>query len=251
MCRGSLVLFVGLFSVFFLGRRLLLHQWIALLLVTIGVFIVGLSNVYHGADSQSHVRVLGSEAIPKAQNALLGITLIVGAQLFTASQFVIEEWVLSRYAIEPLKVAGMEGAFGTLISAAGILIAYYSYGRTPQGMNGTFDVSAGMATILSHNDIWTAFVLFAISIATFNFCGLSVTRNVSATSRSTIDTCRTLLIWTISMLLGWEHFKWLQLLGFAVLVYATLLFNGVIPSPPFLTTRQEPEVQTGREHVLE
>jgi len=52
-------------------------------------------------------------------------------------------------------------------------------------------------------------------IRSFNFFGLSVTRNVSATSRSIIDTLRTLFIWLISLGLGWEKFNWLQVLGMA------------------------------------
>jgi hypothetical protein len=65
----------------------------------------------------------------------------------------------------------------------------------------------------------------------YNFFGLSVTRNVSATSRSTIDTSRTLFIWIVSVFLGWETFKWLQVLGFVLLVYGTFLFNGIIRPP--------------------
>lgn len=65
----------------------------------------------------------------------------------------------------------------------------------------------------------------------FNFFGLSVTRTVSATSRSTIDTCRTLFIWIASLFLGWETFKYLQVLGFALLVYGTFLFNGIVRPP--------------------
>jgi len=52
-------------------------------------------------------------------------------------------------------------------------------------------------------------------IRSFNFFGLSVTRSVSATSRSIIDTLRTLFIWLISLGLGWEKFNWLQVLGMA------------------------------------
>ena len=62
----------------------------------------------------------------------------------------------------------------------------------------------------------------------FNFFGLSVTRSVSATARSTIDTCRTLFIWLVSLGLGWETFKWLQILGFALLVYGTFVFNDIV-----------------------
>lgn len=65
----------------------------------------------------------------------------------------------------------------------------------------------------------------------FNFFGLSVTRSVSATSRSTIDTCRTLFIWIVSLGLGWESFKWLQVLGFALLVYFTFVFNNIVQPP--------------------
>ena len=67
--------------------------------------------------------------------------------------------------------------------------------------------------------------------SSFNFFGLSVTRSVSATSRSTIDTCRTLFIWLVSLALGWESFKWLQVVGFALLVYGTFLFNDIVRPP--------------------
>jgi hypothetical protein len=60
---------------------------------------------------------------------------------------------------------------------------------------------------------------------------LSVTRQISATARSTIDTCRTLFIWLVSLGLGWESFKWLQVAGFALLVWGTMLFNEIINPP--------------------
>jgi hypothetical protein len=75
----------------------------------------------------------------------------------------------------------------------------------------------------------------------FNFFGLSVTRTVSATSRSTIDTCRTLFIWIVSLGLGWETFKWLQVLGFALLVYGTFLFNDLIRPPMKSCVERHPE----------
>jgi len=77
-----------------------------------------------------------------------------------------------------------------------------------------------------------------------------VTRTVSATSRSTIDTCRTLFIWIASLFLGWETFKWLQVLGFAMLVYGTFLFNGLV-RPPLrrCVIRDEVEVLLSEEAV--
>ncbi|TPX35627.1 hypothetical protein SeMB42_g04099 [Synchytrium endobioticum] len=57
------------------------------------------------------------------------------------------------------------------------------------------------------------------------------------TSRSTIDTCRTLFIWMISLALGWENFKSLQVAGFLVLLYGTFVFNDVV-RPPLALCRE-------------
>jgi hypothetical protein len=87
----------------------------------------------------------------------------------------------------------------------------------------------------------------------FNFFGLSVTRTVSATSRSTIDTCRTLFIWLVSLALGWENFKWLQVAGFVLLVYGTFLFNDIVRPPlkALLPKRETPHEELLPEEPIE
>lgn len=67
--------------------------------------------------------------------------------------------------------------------------------------------------------ILMAAIGICFSISLFNWCGLAVTQSISATSRSTIDTCRTLFIWITSLALGWETFSWIQVIGFVVLIY--------------------------------
>lgn len=84
--------------------------------------------------------------------------------------------------------------------------------------------------------------LTPLSLSGFNYFGLAVTRTVSATSRSTIDTCRTLFIWMVSLGLGWETFKWLQIVGFGLLVYSTFVFNGIV-HPPLRCLRTDEEVE--------
>ena len=49
-----------------------------------------------------------------------------------------------------------------------------------------------------------------VSIAFFNFFGLSVTKSLSGAARATIDATRTLLIWLFSIQIGWERFHFLQ-----------------------------------------
>lgn len=55
--------------------------------------------------------------------------------------------------------------------------------------------------------------------------------------RSTIDTCRTLTIWMVSLSLGWEVLVWpyslLQVAGFALLVYVVQsASNATMPTNP-------------------
>lgn len=248
MTRGALVLFVGLFSVLFLRRKLYLYQWSALVIVVLGVAIVGLAGAIGSNTSAApqhnslihtglHViRTAGSEANvvahrPESLQTVLGVLMIAAAQIFTATQFVLEEWILENYALEPLKVVGWEGVFGFIVTIISMIILHVKVGQTPTGKHGYFDVQGGWNDIVEHKGIAITSILIMISIGGFNFFGLSVTRSVSATARSTIDTSRTLFIWMISLGLGWETFKWLQILGFALLVYGTFLFNDIVQPP--------------------
>lgn len=243
MTRGALVLFVGLFSVLFLKRRLFAFQWTSLVGVMLGVGIVGLAGAIW-PDDQKKAAVLGhtTEAASDTLLAIIGVLLIAGAQIFTATQFVVEEYLLERSTIEPINVVGWEGVFGFLVTLLGMVILHFLIGRTDAGRYGYFDMVEGWRQVTSKPELYISSILIMISIGGFNFFGLSVTRSVSATSRSTIDTCRTLFIWIVSLGLGWETFKWLQVVGFALLVYFTFLFNGVV-QPPFKFLQVEEEVE--------
>ncbi|KAI1176328.1 hypothetical protein F4777DRAFT_278634 [Nemania sp. FL0916] len=255
MTRGALVLFVGLFSLIFLGRKLHLFQWLSLVGVVIGVAIVGLAGAIQ-PDSKPNATSLTTlvaedPAAADAVRVILGVVLIAGAQIFTATQFVLEESLLEHSGIEPIEVVGWEGLFGLAVTLIGMLVLHFTIGRTDAGRLGPFDVVEAVRQMVENKIVLISSFLIMISIGGFNFFGLSVTRSVSATSRSTIDTCRTLFIWIVSLGLGWETFKWLQVVGFALLVYFTFLFNGIVQPPfEFLRPRQEVE-ELLPEHPIE
>jgi len=71
MLRGSVVVFTGILSILFLGRRLGAHHWAGMVLVMAGAFIVGLSSVLGHAE--------GSGMQPS--NPFLGNLLVVLAQV--------------------------------------------------------------------------------------------------------------------------------------------------------------------------
>ena len=65
------------------------------------------------------------------------------------------------------------------------------------------------------------------SIAFFNFAGISVTKELSSTTRMVLDSGRTLIIWAVSLALSWQKFFALQIVGFLLLVIGMGIYNGV------------------------
>lgn len=177
MTRGALVLFVGLFSVLFLHRKLHLYQWFALFAVVLGVALVGLAGAlfsgdHHGdthnaARSAAAAVTLHARAVaktPQAVRAIIGVLLIAAAQVFTASQFVLEEWILEHYAMDPLQVVGWEGTFGFIVTIIGMIILYFTVGRTDAGRYGYFDIKEGWRQITSNRAITVSSILIMFSI---------------------------------------------------------------------------------------
>jgi len=239
MMRGAVVIFTGIFSVVFLKRKLYRYNWVGMFLVLVGLAIVGTGSVIQG----------GTDTF--APNPLLGDLLVVGAQIIVAAQMVIEEKFLSKYEVPPMLVVGWEGIFGfTFVSL--LLIPFYWIPSMPGGGNtgGSFD-NAVDAFVQMSNSYLVCLALAAntISIAFFNFFGVSITKYSSATTRMVLDTVRTVILWMIYLAAGEQPFQYMQLIGYPILVFGMALYNQLIPinSPWFRNMEKEEE----REPLLE
>lgn len=174
MTRGALVLFVGLFSVLFLRRKLYLYQWLALVIVVLGVAIVGLSGAFfghaqgHSPESEAGIQfardVDATARAPEAVRVIIGVLLIAAAQIFTATQFVLEEWILENYAMDPLNVVGWEGFFGLSVTVIGMIILHLTIGSTEAGRYGYFDLKEGWRQVTHNRAVAVSSLLIMISI---------------------------------------------------------------------------------------
>lgn len=100
MLRGAVIIFTGLLSVAFLGRRLRGYEWLGILLVMCGLVVVGLSDILFPSKQASSKGING---------IITGDLLIILAQVITASQMVIEEKFVNKYRVAPLQAVGWEG----------------------------------------------------------------------------------------------------------------------------------------------
>jgi drug/metabolite transporter (DMT)-like permease len=216
MTRGAIVIFTCLFSVAFLGKRQHRYHIAGVFLVFVGITLVSLSTYINPmATAHGH----GQVAPGSGSGRMFGISLCILAQVFQATMLVYEEKIMSQYSVPPLRVVGMEGFFGMMFGAGILIILNISQVEsTPAAFHQ-----------VSHSTPLLCAILGSIcSIAVFNFSGITVTQKASAVARSTIDVSRTILIWGVEMLLGWHSFNPLQLCGFVVLAFGTMLYNRLI-----------------------
>jgi drug/metabolite transporter (DMT)-like permease len=212
MCRGCVVVFTCLFSVLFLGRRQQTHQYFGVALVALGITIVSLQALLSPSTD--------GPLSPKP--AWVGIGLTISAQLFQSTMLVVEEKYLSKYNVPPLQMVGLEGLFGSLFGV--FLLAAMQ-------VTGYEKASEAMYMMGASSAVQFGCVASMFSIAFFNWSGVSVTQTASAVARSTIDVSRTALIWAVELMMAWNTFSWLELVGFVVLIAGTLMYNDILKVP--------------------
>jgi drug/metabolite transporter (DMT)-like permease len=209
MCRGCIVLFTCMISRLILGRKQETFQYAGVALVALGITIVSLESCLYG-----EAQVAAHPTAP-----WIGISLCIGAQIFQATMMVVEEKYLDQYNVPPLQMVGLEGAFGCAIGA--VLLTFLQ----PLGIERTSDA----IYMIQHSPMVQICTIASMcSIACFNWSGVTVTLNSSATARSTIDVTRTVIIWAVELFMAWNVFSWLQLIGFVLLTLGSMVYNRIV-----------------------
>lgn len=218
MLRGSVIVFVALLSVIFLGRRLVIREWSGIVFIIIGLVLVGM------ADLKSSV-----SAEMDTSNILLGDMLIIIAQVITASQMVFEERFVAGLDIPALQAVGWEGTFGFSVLTLLLIPMYFIY--VPANFSSTGKMEDAIDAFVQIGNNLTLLVPIIgtiVSIAFFNYAGISVTKEMSATTRMVLDSVRTMVIWVFSLAMQWQKYHYLQVIGFSFLLVGMCLYNDVI-----------------------
>jgi drug/metabolite transporter (DMT)-like permease len=99
MLRSSIVVFSALLALIFLKKKLYTHHVSSILIIVLGIFLGGLSQVL---DSEEGIKL-----------EPVGVIIVLVAQMFGATGYVIEEKFLGEFEdYDPYLMAGVEGAWG-------------------------------------------------------------------------------------------------------------------------------------------
>jgi len=222
MLRGSVIIFTGLLSLVFLRRKFYVYHWLGMLLIIVGLAVVGVADI------------ITMDSTADTTSIITGDILIVLSQVVSSVQFVVEEKYIGKYNVPPLLAVGFEGLFGFTALSLLLIPMYYIYvpARFSSCPENRLEDALDGFTQMGHNwQIILATFGNVVSIAFFNFAGISVTKELSATTRMVLDSVRTLVVWAVSLGLDWQEFHGMQLQGFAALIIGMCIYNDLLYSP--------------------
>lgn len=223
MLRGAVIIFTGLLSVTFLERILKITQWLGIGFIIAGLSVVGLADI-----------IINQPDDMNKNNVITGDLLIIMAQIISATQMVYEEKFINKHNVPALQAVGWEGVFGFSTLAILLIPMYFipvpePFGTPPRGV--LEDALEGFIQLSNNPTLIVAFTGTIVSIAFFNFAGVSVTKELSATTRMVLDSVRTLVIWAVSLVVSWQSFNYLQIVGFLTLILGMCLYNNILIVP--------------------
>ena len=242
MLRGSMIVYTAILSVVFLNRRLQTQHVTGLLIATLGLSFVGVSAYL---DTENSASLLLQQAVHLGTDSttlvIFGIGLTVLSQFCSAIQVVVEEYLLKTDGTEytcpsPARVVAFEGVWGFTV----MLIVLGLMQVIPGFDHGSYENSIDSIEKMSNSGtLLLLVIIYCVSIALFNQCGMTVSKNLSSLHRTLIDSLRALVVWGTQLVifyasgstaygLAWTSYSWIQLVGFFLLVLGTLMYNEVV-----------------------
>jgi drug/metabolite transporter (DMT)-like permease len=223
MLSSCNLVFTSILSKIFLKKTLPWYKWFAIFIVTSGVVIVGVGDLLMEEKEGS----ASSESNPVA-----GDIFIVVGMLFYAGQMTYEEKFVKKFKIKPMKAVGLEGSFALVILTIILVVFYFippQFGILKgERMENALD---GFVQLSNNPTLMVSFICTTLALCICLVAGITITLKLSAVHRIVIDSGRAIIIWALSLAIGWQKFIWLQILGFLVMCVGVLIFNDILIGP--------------------
>lgn len=222
MLRCGVIVFSGGLSSCCLGHQFKWNHGIGIFFVILGVLIVGAIDIgeFEIGDPSPNYHTKSEQ--------VLGCVLIACSELIVAFKLVYEEKFVTSNDVSALEAVGWHGTFGFLTLAT-LLIPFNfipvgdTIGNNPRHV--LEDADDGLYQLANNVQLLTAFIVTVLTFASFSSSAIYVTKQWSGTTRMVVDSGRILVIWIVSLAIGWQSFHALQLMGFVFLVIGMIVYN--------------------------
>ena len=176
MLTGTNLIFVSILSRIFLKKSLAWYKWFAILVISVGVVVVGISDMKSEEE--------GSEDESRS-NPVLGDIFVVVSQTFYACQLTYEEKFVKKYNIKPMNAIGLEGSFAVAILSVMLVVLYFIPVKFDMEQPGgqLDDALDGFVQLGNNPILLLSFLLTTLALCFTLVAGINVTRKLSAVHR--------------------------------------------------------------------
>ena len=177
MLTGTNLIFVSILSRIFLKKSLAWYKWFAILVISVGVVVVGISDMKSEDERESNEE--------SGSKAWLGDIFVVIAMAFYACQLTYEEKFVKKYNIKPMNAIGLEGSFAVAILSVMLVVLYFIPVKFEmEQVGGQLDDALDGFVQLGNNSILlVSFLLTTVALCFTLVAGINVTRKLSAVHR--------------------------------------------------------------------
>ncbi|CAL6005980.1 Transmembrane_domain-containing protein [Hexamita inflata] len=228
MVRNCSVVFVALFSALSFKhyrKTFDLPQFVGLLVLIIGMVAICTVSYYRDQDQKS------------APNNVLGIILVIVGSAFSSLVFVMEEVILRKVHVSGMAVVASEGFWGMTVYYFLIFTLNLSTDKNGKRIE---DLAAFNYQMKDQFLLWFL-IMYILSIVFYSLSSIQITNHVNAVARSMFDSTKTILVWGISLCLGWEKLDAVgtpvKLVGYIFVVCGTMIYNMVWKIVPQIRIR--------------
>lgn len=254
--RGFVIVFTMIVSRIILKAVPVNYQYIGVAFLFLGLILVGVSAVLNALNTNEFASDGGVAGVVQG----IGLTLV--GQVFAAFQYTLEEKLLKQddgsvAPIPPLFLVGSEGLAGFILCLAVVLPICSAI---PGKDHGSYENMSNSFYMFAHNSfICGMYVLQICSISVFNWCGFIYSKNLSAATRTCVDTMRTVVVWIVMVICfyatkgdfgeSFTKYTTIQVVGFVFMVIGTITHGNVFHLGSLMTRNCTKDASIGEDLV--
>ena len=219
--RASGMIITAVLSVSFFGTKVTVSHVIGMIFVGIGLVVVCVGD---------YVFFNGGGSGFEKNTVLAGDLIIIIAQLVMSLQMILQEKIIKKYKILPIQALGWESVFGIISMVAILFPMYFIPWHLPQSSSSWQERKSFEDTIDAFSQwgyspqVLVSSLGLVFSIAVFNLLGLTVTEMWDSTTRMALIIASTIMIWIISISVGWQKFEPLQPVGYIIVSVGVIIY---------------------------
>lgn len=227
--KNAVVIFTAFFSVFYLKKKLLRHQTFSICVVMFGFILVALSTILFEDETDPS----GKTTFDFKQ--VIGIVALFLSLIFQGFCYCYEENIIDKYEVNVMYMMGFESLWGIILSF--FIFLFTAFINCPDdsfcNLGEALDNPAYGIYHLWENNAYLYYFGCCLSIMFFNLFGLYITKQSGAVFRVILDTLRTIIIWIIGAIVGFEDLKntnklILEIIGFLFLLSGIIIYNEIL-----------------------